>query len=158
MKIKLGQDCIGVKEGWYHATFIKYEVKGTKDTKWGRVQYGYLYFKLDTGVIVRQYSYLVGWKNFLPGKLIRAVKGNIKECDLDSLIGSDVGVEIKNTIAITDTYTNVIDVISKKEVEEKIKEQEKCSEEEVQLECNQNNFVHTLRREEFIISDDIINF
>lgn len=159
MKIKLGQDYTGVKEGWYHATFIKYEVKGTKDTQWGRVQYGYLYFKLDNGAIVRQYTYLVGWKNFLPGKLILAVKGNIKECDLDSLIGSEVGVEIRNTIALTDTYTNVSNVVSKKEVEEKIKEQNKGSEEEeVQMESEQNDLLHVLRRKEVITSDDIINF
>lgn len=159
MKIKLGQDYTGVKEGWYHAKFTKYEVKGTKDTKGERVQYGFLYFKLDNGVVIRQYSYLVGWKNFLPSKLIHAVKGSIKECDLDSIIGSEVGVEIRNTIALTDTYTNVCDIISKKDVEEKIKEQNKGGEEEeVQVESNQNKFLHTLRREEVIASDDIINF
>lgn len=159
MRIKLGQDCTGVKEGWYHATFIKYVVKGTKDTQWGKVQDGYLHFKLDNGVIVRQYSYLVGWKNFLPRKLILAVKGNIKECDLDSLVGSEIGVEIRNTIALTDTYTNVCDIISKKDVEEKIKEQNKGSEEEeVQMESNQNNFLHALRKEVVITSDDIIDF
>lgn len=159
MKIKLGQDFTGVKEGWYKATFTKYSIKGTKDTQWGRVQDGFLYFKLDNGVIVRQYSYLVGWKNFLPRKLVLAVKGNIKECDLDSLIGSEIGVEIRNTIDLTDTYTNVCDIISKKDVEERIKEQNKgCEEEEVQTESNQNNFLHTLRREVAITSEDVIDF
>lgn len=159
MKIKLGQDYTGVKEGWYKAIFTKYSIKGTKDTQWGRVQDGFLYFKLDNGVIVRQYSYLVGWKNFLPRKLVLAVKGNIKECDLDSLIGSEIGVEIRNTIDLFDTYTNVCDIISKKDVEEKIKEQDIGSEdEENQQESYQNKFVHTSRREEFITSDDVINF
>lgn len=159
MKIKLGQDCSGVKEGWYNATFIKYVVKGTKDTQGERVQDGFLHFKLDNGVIVRQYTYLVGWKNFLPWKLILAAKGNIKECDLDSLIGSEVGVEIRNTITLTDTYTNVCDIISKKEVKEKIKEQNKgYGEEEVRMESNQNNFLHTLRREVVITNEDVIDF
>ncbi|WP_238881774.1 hypothetical protein [Clostridium sp. YIM B02551] len=159
MKIKLGQDYTGVKEGWYYATFIKYVVKGTKDTSWGRVQDGFLYFKLDNGVVVRQYSYLVGWKNSLPRKLILAVKGNVKECDLDSLTGSEVGVEIKNTIALTDTYTNVIDIISKEDVEEKIREQnEGGEEEEFQIESNQNIFLNPNLAKEVTLGDDIINF
>lgn len=159
MNIKLGQDYTSVKEGWYYATFIKCVVKGTKDTSGGRVQDGFLYFKLDNGVIVRQYSYLVGWKKFLPSKLISAVKGNVKECDLNSLVGSEVGVEIRNTIALTDTYTNVIDIISKEDVEKKIREQNEGGEdEELQIESRHSVFLNPDLAKEVTLGDDIINF
>lgn len=113
----------GVKDGWYLAKFINYELRGSKEIQGECFPVGNLCFELENGQVVKQFTYLVGWNNFLPKKLIVAVKGNVESCDLDTLKYSEVVIKIENKIESSNTYTNVTDIVSKEEGLKKIKEQ-----------------------------------
>ncbi|MGJ0843875.1 hypothetical protein [Clostridium tertium] len=106
-----------LEPGFYEVKFINFKSAGKKVTQRGDVfNCGYIFFELLDGTIVKEYTLLTPWKNFMFYKLIKATKKKFKienECKnflYMDILNDEVVIEVEYDFNGVSTYLNIVNI------------------------------------------------
>lgn len=106
-----------LEPGFYEVKFINFKSRGKKVTQRGDVfNCGYIFFELLDGTIVKEYTLLTPWKNFMFYKLLKATK---KEFNIDNecknfsymdILNDELVIEVEYDFNGISTYLNIVNI------------------------------------------------
>lgn len=106
-----------LEPGFYEVKFINFKLAGKKVTQRGDVfNCGYIFFELLDGTIVKEYTLLTPWKNFMFYKLLKATK---KEFNIDNecknfsymdILNDELVIEVEYDFNGISTYLNIVNI------------------------------------------------